>query len=87
MPMHILVAGGAGFIGSFVVDRLVADGHRVTILDSFAAGSSAGTTGVLNPAADLIAADIRDRSALQRAVAHADAVVHCASAVGVAQSQ
>ena len=32
--MHIVVTGGAGFIGSYVVDRLVADGHRVAILDS-----------------------------------------------------
>ena len=32
--MRLLVTGGAGFIGSFVVDRMIADGHAVTVLDS-----------------------------------------------------
>lgn len=87
--MHVLVTGGAGFIGSYVVDRLVADGHGVTVLDSLTRQVHPGGTppAYLNRAADFMTADVRDRAALSRAVARADAVVHCASAVGVAQSQ
>jgi dTDP-L-rhamnose 4-epimerase len=86
--MHIVVTGGAGFIGSYVVDRLVADGHRVTILDSLAPQVHPhGPPAYLNPSAELLVGDIRNRDALARALVHADAVVHCASAVGVAQSQ
>jgi dTDP-L-rhamnose 4-epimerase len=86
--MHVLVTGGGGFIGSFLVDRLVADGHTVLVFDNFAPQVHAnGRPSYLNPRADLIEGDVRDRAALRRATAHADAVVHCASAVGVAQSQ
>jgi dTDP-L-rhamnose 4-epimerase len=86
--MHIVITGGAGFIGSYVVDRLIADAHSVTILDNFAPQVHPnGPPAYLNPAADLITGDIRDREALKRALVRADAVVHCASAVGVAQSQ
>ncbi len=37
--MHILVTGGAGFIGSYIVDRLVSKGHKVTVLDDLSSGS------------------------------------------------
>lgn len=39
--MHVLVAGGAGFIGSHLCDRLLADGHDVVVLDDFSTGSAA----------------------------------------------
>ena len=39
MPMRILITGGAGFIGSHLTDRLVADGHEITILDNLATGN------------------------------------------------
>ena len=38
MPMRILITGGAGFIGSHLTDRLVADDHQITILDNLATG-------------------------------------------------
>ncbi len=38
MSMRILITGGAGFIGSHLTDRLVADGHQITILDNLATG-------------------------------------------------
>ena len=38
--MRFLVTGGAGFIGSHLVDRIVAEGHEVTVLDNFASGKA-----------------------------------------------
>lgn len=54
--MNILVTGGAGFIGSHIVDRYIAAGHRVTVIDNF----STGVRENLNPQADIIEADVRD---------------------------
>jgi UDP-glucose 4-epimerase len=53
--MKVLVTGGAGFIGSHVVDRLIAAGHRVAVVDNLVAGRRE----FLNPAAKLYAMDIR----------------------------
>ena len=58
--MKILVTGGAGFIGSHVVDAYLAAGHDVTVVDNLASGSRAN----LNSAARLHQADIRDLAAL-----------------------
>ena len=40
-PLHVLVTGGAGFIGSHVVDAYLRAGHRVTVVDSLASGKMA----------------------------------------------
>ena len=55
--MRILVTGGAGFIGSHVVDAYVAGGHQVTILDNL----STGKRGNINPRARFVKGDIRDK--------------------------
>ena len=60
--MHILVVGGAGYIGSVTVDQLIDAGHDVTVLDSLVAGHR----GALNPAAEFVQADVRDEEALNR---------------------
>ena len=86
-PRHVLVTGGAGFIGSFVVDRMIADGHAVTVLDSLEPQvHPAGVPAYLNPAARLIQGDVRDPAAVAAALDGADTVVHAAATVGVAQS-
>lgn len=54
--MNILVTGGAGFIGSHVVDAYIEAGHAVTVIDDLSSGSTAN----LNPAATFIRMDIRD---------------------------
>jgi UDP-glucose 4-epimerase len=59
------MTGGAGFIGSHVVDAYVAAGHEVAVLDNFSTGSEAN----LNPAAALHRADLRDQAAVEKAVA------------------
>ena len=63
--MRILVTGGAGFIGSHVVDAYVAAGHEVAVLDNFSTGNEAN----LNPAAEVHRADLRDQAAVEKAVA------------------
>src|SRR5438094_10173329 len=60
--MHILVVGGAGYIGSVTVDQLIDAGHDVTVLDSLVAGHK----GALNPGAEFVHADVRDEEALNR---------------------
>ncbi len=71
----VLVTGGAGFIGSNLVDELLARGHRVRVIDNFANGSRKN----LNPRAELIEADIRDGEAIRGAFAGIDCVFHTAA--------
>ena len=83
----ILVTGGAGFIGSFLTDKLIELGYTVRILDSLDEQVHHGRKpAYLNPDAEFIYADVRDRKVSARALAGVDAVFHLASKVGVAQS-
>ncbi len=86
-PRRILVTGGAGFIGSHLVDRLLAAGHEVRILDSLDPQVHPhGRPSYLTADAELIVGDVRDRDAVRRALAGVDRLVHLAAAVGVGQS-
>jgi UDP-glucose 4-epimerase len=62
--VRILVTGGAGFIGSHVVDAYVAAGHEVAVLDNFSTGNEAN----LNSAAEVHRVDLRDRAAVEKVV-------------------
>ena len=78
--MRAFVTGGAGFIGSSLVDRLLADGHCVTAYDNF----STGQRGFLalastNPAFTLVEGDTLDLPALTAAMAGCDVVFHLAA--------
>ena len=87
--MKILVTGGAGFIGSHLVDALIAAGHRVRVLDNLdpqVHGAGALPPAHLHPAAELQVGDVRDRKAVARALDGVEAVFHQAAAVGVGQS-
>jgi UDP-glucuronate 4-epimerase len=91
--MHILVTGGAGFIGSHVVDSLLANGDAVTVLDNFdpfydrrikERNIAAHRT---HPRWQLIEADVRDADALGRLpIGSFDAIVHLAALGGVRPS-
>ena len=59
--MNILVTGGAGFIGSHVVDAFVREGHSVSIVDDLSSGKREN----VNPKARLYECDIRDRETLE----------------------
>ena len=86
--MKILVTGGAGFIGSFIVDALVREGHRVRIFDNIEPQVHPGgkAPDYLNPEAEFVRADVRDYEALARAVEDVEIVFHEAAMVGVGQS-
>ncbi len=85
--MKILVTGGAGFIGSHLVDALVQAGHAVRVLDNFDAQVHEGKRPeYLNSSAEYREGDVRDRKVLRRALQGIDVVFHEAAAVGVGQS-
>jgi dTDP-L-rhamnose 4-epimerase len=85
---HVLVTGGAGFIGSFLVDRLIEKGESVRILDNLEEQVHHGETPTyLNTEAEFVRGDVQERGAMEKALEGIDTVIHTAAAVGVAQSQ
>src|SRR4051795_12010547 len=86
--MKVLITGGAGFIGSHLADRLLAEGHEIRALDNLDRQVHPGgdRPEYLDPDVELQTGDVRDHDAVRRALAGVDAVVHFAAAVGVGQS-
>jgi UDP-glucose 4-epimerase len=78
--MKILVTGGAGFIGSHFVDRFIAEGHSVWVLDNLRSGSKAN----VNPSAEFILMDLKDE-AMDAEVAkiRPEAIFHLAAQIDV----
>ena len=78
------MTGGAGFIGSHLVRRLVREGYRVRVLDNLATGKRENLAGLED--LDFVQGDIRSRSDVGRAMAGIDAVFHVAALPSVARS-
>ena len=82
--LKILITGGAGFIGSHLTDRLVKDGHHVTILDNLVTGRKENLSAHLGgDKVELIEGSILDLPLLDKLINENDYVFHLAAAVGV----
>jgi UDP-glucose 4-epimerase len=82
--MHILVTGGAGFIGSHLCERLILEGHAVTVVDNFSTGSPSNLKEVSKSSNfNLTEGSILDIETLNPLIKKADYVFHLAAAVGV----
>lgn len=85
----VLVTGGAGFVGSHLVDRLLREGDRVRVFDNLdpqVHGPERKKPAWLSPEAELLVGDMRDPGAVRQALQGVDVVYHLAAAVGVGQS-
>ena len=84
MSDSILVTGGAGFIGSHLVERLLEAGKTVFVVDDLSTGSLDNLTEVRdNPSLHLIVDSILNHPMMKDTIAQVDRVVHLAAAVGV----
>lgn len=89
MKKRVLITGGAGFIGSHLTDELLKNGYEVKILDNLSPQvhrQKDAPPEYLNPEAEFIYGDIRDKEILEKALHKVDIVCHLAAAVGVGQS-
>ena len=82
--MRILITGGAGFIGSHLTDRLVADGHQVTVLDNLSTGRRENlATHLDDNKIKFVEGSILDLLLIENLVSETEYVFHLAAAVGV----
>ncbi|MEI5102388.1 NAD-dependent epimerase/dehydratase family protein [Streptomyces sp. PmtG] len=81
--MRVLVTGGAGFIGTQVVDALLAHGHDVVSYDALLASAHTSPPRPARPGERLVLADVRDDAAVAEALRGVDAVCHQAAMVGL----
>lgn len=82
--MKALVTGGAGFIGSHLVERLLGDGNKVAVIDNLSTGSLQNIEGFKKkPEFNFVEGDIRDTKLVGRLVKQSEVVFHLAAAVGV----
>ncbi|KLL09805.1 SDR family NAD(P)-dependent oxidoreductase [Protofrankia coriariae] len=80
--MRVLVTGGAGFIGSHVVDALIGAGHTVRVLDALLPAVHR-TKPEINDAAEFLVGDVTDRATVEAALGGVEAVCHQAAMVGL----
>jgi UDP-glucose 4-epimerase len=84
---RIFVTGGAGFIGSHLIDKLLKNGYYVTVLDNFSSGRIGNIAKHLNTNNfKLIRGDIRQKEIVKKAISDSEAVIHLAALIDVEQS-
>jgi nucleoside-diphosphate-sugar epimerase len=81
--MHILITGGAGYIGSVLTPTLLSQGHQVTVLDNFYFGQSSLLDCCQYDRFQVVRGDCRDEATVKRLVAKADVIIPLAALVGV----
>jgi UDP-glucose 4-epimerase len=84
--MHFLVTGGAGFIGSHIVEHLLREGHQVRVLDNFTTGKRDNLAFAKRSELEIIEDDIRDAASVEQAMRNMDGVFHEAALVSVPKS-
>jgi UDP-glucose 4-epimerase len=84
MVTRVLVTGGAGFIGSHLVDRLVNDGYEIRVIDNLSTGKMSNIQSHLNSGkVDFINGDIRDVTLVKESLSGVSKVVHLAALISV----
>jgi len=84
LNLKILITGGAGFIGSHLTDRLVADGHQVTVLDNLATGRKENLAAHLEAnTIKFVEGSILDLLLIENLISETEYIFHLAAAVGV----
>jgi len=78
VPLSVLVTGGAGYVGSVLVPKLLEKGHRVKVVDLYLYGANVLEAVADNPRLVQVKGDIRDRALLERELPGTDAVIHLA---------
>jgi UDP-glucose 4-epimerase len=82
--VHYLITGGAGFIGSHLSDKLISEGHKVTVLDNFSTGKFDNVKHLENKAGfELVVGSILNEFLVDKLAERCDAIFHLAAAVGV----
>ena len=79
---HVLVTGGAGYIGSTLVPLLLQSGYKVTVYDLFKYGVTSLLSVSGNPNLQLVRGDVCDYDLLKKTASDADAIIHLAAIVG-----
>ena len=82
MPQHVLITGGAGYLGSILAEHLLAAGHRVTAVDSLIHGEQSLFHFCAHPSFDFIHGDARDGNLMAKLMSGADVIVPLAAIVG-----
>lgn len=82
MTRHVLITGGAGYLGSILCEHLLAAGYRVTVLDSLMYNQRSLFHFCANPLFDFYQEDARDSGAVQRLLKYADVIIPLAAVVG-----
>lgn len=82
IPSHVLVIGGAGFVGSVLVRKLLDHGYQVTVMDALVYGDEGMRDLYDRPGFAVVQGDVREEAAIAKATAQADAIVHLGGLVG-----
>ncbi len=87
MTTHILVTGGAGYLGSILCEHLLHAGYRVTVMDSLLYGQNSLFHFCADPHFDFICGDVRDEEAMKPLIKKADVLIPLAAIVGAPACQ